>query len=271
MARAVWVNGQAVADAAHAIAYEDRGFGYGDGLFETALLHDGAVRFLSAHLQRLRESCARLGIAYPGDATLAADIRSVSGDERDGIVKIIVTRGAGGRGYRPLPNLASTRVVALHPPPVITANSGLTVRWCDIHSSRNAALAGMKHLNRLENVLAQMEWDDAAIGEGLLLDTEGELVSATSGNIFIARYDALFTPDLRYCGVRGVMRGQVLRAAAELGVSVSEEPLWPHDLEHATEVFVTSAVRGIRPVIALESLQWEAGPLARKLNAALGL
>ena len=270
-ARAVWVNGQAVADAAHAVAYADRGFNYGDGLFETALLRDGTVRFLAAHLQRLRESCERLRIAYPGDAQLTADILGVSGKERDGVIKVVVTRGAWGRGYRPLSHLPSTRVVALHPLPVADANSALTVRWCELRLSRNAVLAGMKHLNRLENVLAQMEWDDAAIGEGLLLDTEGELVSATAGNIFIARYDALLTPDLRYSGVRGVMRGQVLRAAVELGLSVSEEPLWPHDLEHATEVFITSALRGIRPVIALESRQWEAGPQARRLSAALGL
>jgi len=269
MAAAVWVNGQAIADATRALAYDDRGLSYGDGLFETCLLRAGTVRFLAAHLQRLRESCQRLGIGYPGDDVLAADIRGVGATQRDGVLKIVVTRGAGGRGYKPLPDLASTRVVALHPLPAIAANTGLTVRWCDIHLSRNATLAGMKHLNRLENVLAQREWNDAAIAEGLLLDTEGELVSATAGNVFIGRGESLFTPDLRYSGVRGVMRGQVLRAAAELGLAVSEEPLWPRDLEGASEVFITNAVRGIRSVMALESRRWPIGPLARKLSAAL--
>lgn len=271
MAAAVWVNGQAVADAARAVAHDDRGLNYGDGLFETALLRDGEVRFLAAHLQRLRESCERLGIGYPGDAELAADIRGVRGAERDGVIKIVVTRGAAGRGYRALAGVHTTRIVSLHPLPAADSKLALTVRWCDFRLSRNIALAGMKHLNRLENVLAQSEWNDATIGEGLLLDTEGELVSATAGNIFVGRHETLFTPDLRYSGVRGVMRGQVLRAAAELGMGASEEPLWPRDLDDATELFITNAVRGIRCVTTLGSLQWSPGPLARKLRAALSL
>lgn len=270
-AAAVWVNGQAVADAARAVAHDDRGLNYGDGLFETALLRDGEVRFLAAHLQRLRESCERLGIDYPGEAELATDIRGVCGAERDGVVKLVVTRGTAARGYRALANARATRIVSLHPAPAADPNPTLIVRWCDFRLSRNMALAGMKHLNRLENVLAQSEWNDASIGEGLLLDTEGELVSATAGNIFIGRHETLFTPDLRYSGVRGVMRAQVLRAAAEMGMGVSEEPLWPRDLDDATELFITNAVRGIRCVTALESLQWSPGPLARKLCAALSL
>jgi 4-amino-4-deoxychorismate lyase len=271
MSSAVLVNGQPPADPGAAIAYNDRGLGYGDGLFETAVLRSGAVRFLSAHLLRLQEGCKRLRIEYPGDEALMADIRGICGSERDGVIKIIVTRGHGGRGYRPAVDMRSTRIVALHPLPASSCDDGITVRWCDLRLSRNPALAGMKHLNRLEQVLAQLEWSDSSIGEGLMLDTEGELVCATASNVFIGRHDVLFTPDLRYCGVRGVMRGQVLRAAGELGIAISEEPLWPRDLDDATEVFVTSAVRGIRSVAALAGLRWEAGTLARRLTAALEL
>ena len=283
MASAVLVNGQPPADPSGSIAYDDRGLNYGDGLFETAVLRGGAVRFLQAHLQRLREGCERLRIEYPGDESLLADIRTIGAAQADGVVKIVVTRGSGGRGYRPAANLRSTRIVTLHPLPAANPHADIVVRWCDTRLSRNPALAGMKHLNRLEQVLAQLEWSDAAIGEGLMLDTEGELVCATASNVFIGgardfyiadnvfigRNDALFTPDLRYCGVRGVMRGQVLRAADELGIAVSEEPLWPRDLDDATEIFVTNAVRGIRSITALAELRWEAGTLARRLAAAL--
>ena len=271
MSCAVLVNGEPPADAGAAVAYNDRGLNYGDGLFETAVLRDGAVRFLASHLQRLRQDCERLRIDYPGDETLLADIRTVSGAQRTGVIKIIVTRGSGGRGYRPGLGLRSNRIVALHELPASNPEVGIAVRWCDIRLSRNPALAGMKHLNRLEQVLAQLEWHDAHIGEGLMLDTEGELVCATASNVFIGRHDALFTPDLRYCGVRGVMRSQVLRAAVDLGITIGEEPLWPRDLQEATEVFVTNAVRGVRPVIALADMQWEAGTLARRLTAALEL
>lgn len=271
---AMLVNGAAPADADHAIAINDRGLSYGDGLFETTLLRDGAVRFLQAHLQRLQQGCERLGMAYPAEA-LIDDIRQVSAAAKGGVLKIIVTRGAGGRGYRPKPELSVTRIVTLHPLPE-SGDSALAVRWCDLRLSRNPVMAGMKHLNRLEQVLAQREWTEEpsgehGIGEGLMLDTEGELVSGTASNVFLVRKGALLTPDLRFCGVRGVMRAQVLRVAKELGLQHSEEPLWPHDLDDATEVFMTNAVRGIRCVVALENLRWRAGPVARQLATALDL
>lgn len=265
------VNGVAPADPAQAIAINDRGLNYGDGLFETALLRRGLIRFLKSHLQRLHDGCERLGIAWPGHEQLVTEIVSVCEAADEGVLKIIITRGADGRGYRPSAAMQSTRIVVLYPLPEHSSDAGLTARWCDLRLSRNAMLAGMKHLNRLEQVLAQREWSDEAIGEGLMLDTEGELVCGTASNVFVVRNGALLTPDLRFCGVRGVMRSQVLRVAGELRLQTSEEPLWPHDLESATEVFVTNAVRGIRPVTLLESLRWKIGPIARQLIRELDL
>ena len=262
------VNGLAV-DVDHAIGTGDRGLNYGDGLFETALVRDGVVRFLPSHLARLREGCDRLGIAYPGDAVLSGDIGKLLESAREGVLKIVVTRGQGARGYRPPADASPTRIVALHPLPAAGSSDGLTVRWCEVRLSRNPMLAGIKHLNRLEQVLGQREWDDPAIGEGLMLDTEGELVCGTSSNVFIVRNGALFTSDLRFCGVRGVMRTQVLEAAATLGIATHEEPLWPEDLQEASEVFVTNAVRGIRSIVALESLRWPEGSMTLRLRQAL--
>lgn len=262
-------NGASIEDPARVLPLDDRGFNYGDGLFETMRLRDGQVRFLDAHLQRLRESCGRLGFAFP--AELTADIAALGAAHRNGVLKIVITRGAGGRGYRPDPAARVNRTLTVHPLPAQDKPGGLTLRWCDMRLSRNPALAGMKHLNRLEEVLAQNEWHDDAIDEGLLCDTEGELVSATAGNVFIVRNGTLLTPDLRFCGVRGVMRAQVLRAASKLGMSCSEEPLWPHDLAEATEVFLTNAVRGIRPVNQLQDQSWTAFPVAAQLSAALEL
>ncbi len=262
------VNGIAPADPAQAIAVNDRGLSYGDGLFETMLLRGGGVRFLPSHLARLRLGCNRLGIDCP-EAALAADIAQISATASEGVLKILLTRGTGGRGYKPPADATPTRIVSLHPVPA--GATTVTARWCKLRLSRNPALAGMKHLNRLEQVLAQREWADERIGEGLLLDTEGELVGGTASNLFIVRQGVLLTPDLRFCGVRGVMREQVLKTAAKLGLQSSEEPLWPHDLEAASEAFVTNAVRGIRPVIALAEHRWSAGPIARQLSVALGL
>lgn len=265
---AMLVNGLPPTDPAHAVAAEDRGFQYGDGLFETAALKDGQVRFLDDHLRRLHEGCGRLGFAAPAAELLRTEIARVTGSRRDGVVKIVVTRGAGGRGYRPAAGLTPTRVVALYEAPSDLSARPISMRWCETRLGRNALLAGIKHLNRLEQVLAQAEWQ-GEFDEGLMLDTEGEVVCATASNIFVVREHVLVTPDLRFSGVAGIMRAQTLRAARRLGLAVNEEPLWPHDVEAATEVFVTNAVRGIRPVAALGALRWENHPVAGKLRAAL--
>ncbi len=187
-----------------------------------------------------------------------------------GVLKIIVTRGASGRGYRPSAVSTATRIVALHPLRE-TPRDGLRLRWCDTRLGRNARLAGIKHLNRLEQVLAQSEWREGEFDEGLMMDTEGELVCATAGNVFAVRDGALITSDLRFCGVQGVMRAQVIEAAAKLRIGVSVEPLWPQDLQAASEVFITNAVRGIRTATSLDSLQWSDSTVATRLARALGL
>jgi len=270
MTLALLVNGIAPATSSQAIAADDRGLQYGDGLFETALLIDGRVRFLDDHLERLFRGCERLGIPAPDRRTLTDEILQVSTAANRGVLKIIVTRGAAGRGYRPAAGITPTRVVALHALKEYTPHP-LKLRWCETRLGRNARLAGIKHLNRLEQVLAQGEWREGEFDEGLMMDTEGEVVCATAGNVFVMRDGVLITPDLRFCGVRGVMRARVLKAAATLGIAASEEPLWPHDLETASEVFVTNAVRGIRSVAALDSSQWSESTVAKRLARALGL
>jgi 4-amino-4-deoxychorismate lyase len=270
MTLALLVNGVAPANSSQAIAVDDRGLQYGDGLFETALLIDGRVRFLEDHLERLFRGCERLGIPAPERQTLMTEIAQVSAAANRGVLKVIVTRGPGGRGYRPPAASAATRIVALHPLKE-TPRHPLKLRWCEARLGRNARLAGIKHLNRLEQVLAQGEWREGEFDEGLMMDTEGEVVCATAGNVFVVRDGALITPDLRFCGVQGVMRAQVLKMAAKLRINVSEEPLWPHDLATASEFFITNAVRGIRSATSLDSLLWSDSTVATRLARALGL
>jgi 4-amino-4-deoxychorismate lyase len=265
---ALLVNGVECADAAQSISASDRGLNYGDGLFETMLLKQGRVRLLEAHLARLMLGCRRLGIECPDTDLLRAEINRICTGTDAGIVKLVLTRGSSGRGYRPIPDAAATRIIALHES-VSAANRSIRVRWCDMRLSRNPALAGMKHLNRLEQVLAQREWNDPQIDEGLMLDSEGELVCATTSNIFIVRGNELATADLRYCGVRGVMRDEVIRLATTLAIPVHEEPLWPEDLETASEVFVTNSIRGLRSVTALEHQTWPCGHVTQALQEAL--
>jgi 4-amino-4-deoxychorismate lyase len=265
---AVLVNGVECVNPAQAIAVGDRGLNYGDGLFETMLLKHGKVRFLDAHLARLSIGCQRLGIEYPGDERVRGEIAHVCRSADAGVVKCVVTRGVGGRGYRANATGSPTRIVSLHAPSAPNAPA-IRVRWCDMRLSRNSTLAGIKHLNRIEQVMAQNEWTDAAIDEGLMLDSEGELVCATASNLFIVRGNEIATADLRYCGIRGVLRGEVIKLATAMGLAIHEEPLWPEDLESASEVFVTNAVRGIRAVIALDHHTWPHGHVVQALQSAL--
>lgn len=271
MTAAVLVNGLSPDDPLHAIAVEDRGLQYGDGVFETALLVNGHVRFIEQHLHRLALGCERLGIVPPDLALLRSDVQRLSGSAPRAVIKIIVSRGVGPRSYRPSSRSKTTRIVALYPAPAEPTTPRLALRWCETRLGRNARLAGIKHLNRLEQVLAQAEWRDDAIVDGLMLDTEGELVSGTASNVFLVREGILVTPDLRFCGVLGIMRAEVLRTARELGIAVSEEPLRSQDVETASEVFITNAVRGIRSVTELGELRWSDSPLADRLRQVLEL
>jgi 4-amino-4-deoxychorismate lyase len=200
------------------------------------------------------------------------EISLISAGHDRGIVKLIVTRGAGGRGYRPAEGLAATRIVALFSAPEPERpDAGIEVRWCSTRCARNAQLAGLKHLNRLEQVLAQSEWRDPTIAEGLMMDTEGEVVSATSSNLFVVIDRVLVTPDVRYAGIAGIMRGQVLQTARALGWLCEERSVWPEEVMQATEVFLTNAVRGVRPVIELGERHWSVGSVTREIANALGL
>jgi 4-amino-4-deoxychorismate lyase len=263
------LNGVACQDE-HALSVQDRGLAYGDGVFETMLLRAGEIRFVADHLQRLRLGCERLGIDPPSKQTLLGELAIVAKSYRDGVVKMIVTRGATARGYRAARDLQPTHLTLLFPA-VTDDNRMLTVRWCNTRLARNAQLAGIKHLNRLEQVLARNEWQDNAIDEGLMMDTEGEVVCATAANLFAVLDQVLVTPDLRFCGVRGIVRQQILAAAAQLGVAVEERALWPDELAAASELFVSNAIRGIRSIAALGDQHWRGGPIADTLRTRLRL
>jgi len=263
------VNGRLVADRTHAIDAQDRGLQYGDGVFETMLLRDGEVCLLANHLARLQVGCGRLGISAPTYEVIQGDIEQLVRIALNGVIKLIVTRGAGGRGYRAAANLPPNRMTSLHGMPLTDGAQGVTIRWCQTRLARNAQLAGIKHLNRLEQVLAQNEWHDEHIAEGLMLDTEDEVICATAANVFLVSEGTLVTPDLRFGGIRGVMREQVLLKARSLNIDVQERAVRAKEVLAASELFLTSTVRGVRSVVRLDDRTWPIGPIAARLAAAL--
>lgn len=228
----------------------DRGLHYGDGLFETMAVRGGRVRFLDWHLERLADGAARLAIPLPDPGTLRAEIAAVSAADR-GVVKLILTRGAGERGYRPPPHPEPTRLVFGLPWPALAPaawTEGVRVGWCRLRLGRNPRLAGIKHLNRLEQVLARAEWDDAAMAEALMMDDHGHAICGTQTNLFARIAGRWTTPVLDQCGVAGVMRRAFITWAAARGEPVIERELPAAELAGATALLLTNAVIGAWPV-----------------------
>ncbi|HEY4582230.1 MAG TPA: aminodeoxychorismate lyase [Lysobacter sp.] len=244
-----------------AVSPFDRGLAYGDGLFETMRAHRGDVHWWERHWSRLARGASVLGLALPDAPRARAELVDLL-DGRDGVAKLLVTRGAGQRGYAPAPH-APFWMLSVAPAP--GAREPITLRWCTTRIAPQPALAGLKHCNRLEQVLARAEWTPGeAADEGLMLDTDGAVVSAIAGNLFVLDGDTWITPALDRCGVRGIMRDW---AAAALGAR--ECRLTPRDVETADAVFVCNAVRGILEAVRLGDRIWSPHPQVARLRARL--
>ncbi|MGB5440319.1 MAG: aminodeoxychorismate lyase [Gammaproteobacteria bacterium] len=262
------VNGQ----PGNLIPTSDRGLLYGDGVFETIAISKAQPRHWPRHMSRLRAGCTRLGLQPPENKQLAAEAQLVIEGIDRGVLKLIITRGSGGRGYR-VPELAAcTRIMQVYPwpeYPAVCAEQGIIARLCATRLGRNPALAGIKHLNRLEQVLARQEWNDADIHEGLLMDTDDNLVEGTKSNLFIVSDGVLLTPDLSHCGVAGVMRTIILEQAQRQRLKWRIVQLGQQDLLRADEVFLANSLIGIWPVIAIGETTYRIGPITQLLQELL--
>lgn len=262
-----WINGVpgTQLDAA------DRAVQYGDGVFETLRIRHAAVEYLQLHLQRLRTGCERLGFPVVDWQMLRQELSERAAQHDEHVLKIILSRGIAGRGYRPLPDSAVTRIVSIHPLPVPRHTlDGARVRICKTRLAHQPLLAGIKHLNRLEQVLARAEWDDEDIAEGLMLDYNNNLVEGIMSNVFLVSGNVLLTPELSGCGVAGVMRSVILDLAETLGIGTQVRAVALDEIRNAGEIFVCNSLIDIWPVTDIEATgHYAIGPVTRQLQAAL--
>jgi len=264
----VLVNGQAL----DAVATTDRGLLYGDGVFETLAVDAGRPCYWSAHMQRLQSACQLLGLGAPDAAQLWREGLSLIGDRQRAVLKIVITRGPGGRGYRAPESPLPTRILQIHEWPDYSdtcQHDGIRTTLCATRLGRNPSLAGIKHLNRLEQVMARREWDDRTISEGLMLDTGGQLVEGTMSNIFLVTAGTLCTPDLTQCGVAGIMRARVLAIAGQERMEYQVQGISVDDLRQADEVFVCNSLIGIWPVCAVDEQAYVRGTVTTRLQVLL--
>jgi len=227
----------------------DRGLHYGDGLFETIAVRAGKARFLDLHAARLADGCVRLGIPCEAASTLR---EAAAGLEGDGTLKVIVTRGdAVARGYG-TSGSEKPRVLRFWYPGAAATNATkfdavvLEQRW-----GENAALAGLKHLNRLEQVLARRELAPIGADEGLVCSSTGEVISGTTCNVFLELDGRWLTPRVDRCGIAGVLRGVVLREASRVGIDISEARIAISRLPEVSAAFFTNVRIGVRAATRL--------------------
>lgn len=245
----ILINGQ----AASQIDVRDRGFQYGDGVFETIACRNGQLQFWQAHMQRLQGACERLNLPVIPEQQWLDDIASLQ-PRGDAVIKLILSRGVSGRGYAYSDSEQQpVRVCAVYPWPDYPQQNqqGIRVMICKTPLSINPALAGIKHLNRLDNVLARNEWRDAGIAEGLMLDHQQHVVEGTMSNVFCVLDDQLYTPSLEQCGVRGVMRKQIIQLARSQGITVNEIDISLQNFLQMDEICVSNSLIGIWPVTSI--------------------
>ena len=215
--------------AAAAVAGSDRGLNYGDGVFRTVRVHGGQITAWVRHAQKLASDLDRLGLARPDLARIEGDLVQLGARHPECVARITVTAGASARGYRRadggVPLTTIVRATALPEWPDHIARRGIELRLCSLRLADQPVLAGVKHLNRLEQVLARAEWDDPRISEGLTLDVAGHAICGTMSNLFIVEGGRLATPDLARCGVEGVQRGRILDWARARAMPATVEPL----------------------------------------------
>jgi len=257
------------------LTINDRSIHYGDGLFETILCNNDKLYYWSQHFQRLQASAEQLKIACPPEQVLLDDIAKLldknkpetksaikPGPESAAAcaIKIIVSRGAGERGYQFSKNTAASRFVLLSA--LEADHSSLLSHQllsgelfiCKQQVSINENLAGLKHLNRLENVMARNEWNDKTknnIIDGLMKNANQHVIEGTMSNLFAIKDRQLFTPELGLSGVKGIMREIIIDLAGKSNIKTSLINLTMDDLTAMDELFISNSLIGMKAVTKL--------------------
>lgn len=249
----IWVNGE----ARDTVEARDRAVQFGDGCFTTARVQQGGVQRLAAHLQRLQLGCERLMINGIDWLALEAEMIRAASNCNEGVLKVIITRGGGGRGYSAQGCQNPTRILSLSAYPARyhqLRQRGARLALSSVQLGKNPRLAGIKHLNRLEQVLIRTELEQTGADEALVLDSDGMLVECCAANLFWRVGKQVFTPDLSASGVKGIQRQQVMQLVAHLGYTLSEVRAGIDVLAAAEEVLITNALMPVLPVYQVE--QW---------------
>ncbi len=268
-----WIN---QGEAIDRISISDRGFQYGDGLFETIAVRDGKSRLWRYHIDRLARGCEVLGMEMPSESALSDGViqalRISETPTAHAGVKVIVSAGSGRRGYERAFADSPTvlfRAFSSAPPAPELYGSGIDTVICRTRLASGSATAGLKTLNRLEQVLARSEFRGSGAFEGLTLDAEDNIICGTMSNVFFVNDKSISTPPLDRCGVEGVMRRHVIETLGQQGITVAVQPYSLSRLEDADEVFLSNSQFGVLPIKRCSAMKWPVGEVTQNVMTVM--
>lgn len=244
-----------VLDTQSLIPSNDRIALYGDGCFTTIAISNTKAELLDLHLARLQRDCLRLYIEFQLWSELQKAIIDLAMSIESAVIKVVVSRGQGGRGYSPANCINPTAYVSLSEIPAHYTNwreNGISMSVSSVKLAIQPLLAGVKHLNRLEQVYIKHELDQFDYEDMLVCDTDGHVVESSAGNVFWRKKANWFTPKLNKCGVEGVMRNQVIELFANRNIKLEQRHSYIGELFECDELLITNSLMGVVPVNRLE-------------------
>jgi len=237
------------------LAASDRATQFGDGCFTTACIIDGEIPLFAAHLERLQDACQKLLISFENWPELQNEMKMLAKGHVRGVLKVIISRGSGGRGYSGKSCHSATRILSVSAWPVHYdrwRQDGIMLALSPVRLGRNPLLAGLKHLNRLEQVLIRSHLEQTDADEALVLDSEGWVTECCAANLFWRKGDVVYTPRLEQAGVNGIMRQFCIRMLAQSPFSIVEVYAGLEEVMQADEMIGCNALLPVVPVRACD-------------------
>tara|TARA_B100000315_G_C14457273_1_gene532018 strand:+ start:136 stop:951 length:816 start_codon:yes stop_codon:yes gene_type:complete len=237
----------------NSIDVRDRALHYGDGVFETIAVKKSIMEFWKEHYQRLVKGCKTIKIKCPAENFLKKEINKFIKKikKEKFVLKIIISRGVGGRGYNPPRNTKPTRILGIYnwpKYPQINFKTGIKIGICETRISKQPYLSKIKHLNRLEQIIARSEWKSEKIFESIMLDSSENVIEGTMSNIFGVKKNIFYTPIIKFTGVEGVMREVILKLLEKNKKRFVIKKIKLKELLKYEEIFICNSVFGILPV-----------------------
>jgi 4-amino-4-deoxychorismate lyase len=229
------------------IDIQNRGLAYGDGLFTTAKILNGKIQYLASHLHRLCLGCEKLGLVVPNKIDLSEQLTTVAQKYSLAVLKVIITAGNGGRGYARSVTSHNDVIIMVHDFPKHydeLAINGVTLGESNQQIGINPMLSGLKHLNRLEQVLLRQELSQSKYDDLIVSNVNGDVIEATSANLFFWHNERLCTPDITNSGVNGIMRLRILQSYPDTVI----KKVTLADLNNSQAMFICNCVMGVMPV-----------------------